>query len=345
MPSSRFPSTSSSNAASRLEPLDRWIDEFIVHSQIERGLSDNTISSYRRDLQRWREFCGLADVDAGRVAPEEITEYLARLRSGAPPARRAYRPASVARMLVSVRVFYRWLVIEGQLAADPTAKVGAPKRPLSLPKSISLEQVVRLIELPSEEPMGRRDSAILETLYGAGLRISELVGLDVDDLDLEQGSVLVRIAKGGRARRIPLGRAACTTVGAYLTVTRPGLARRAPAGAPPEALWLNVRGGRLTRQGAWKLLKGYARLAGLSDAVSPHTLRHSFATHMLDAGADIRVVQELLGHASLTTTQIYTLVSQSQLKEVYLTSHPRARKPLTGMAKTDRTSGTAAGSV
>jgi integrase/recombinase XerD len=173
--------------------------------------------------------------------------------------------------------------------------------------------------------MGRRDSAILETLYGAGLRISELVSLDVDDLDLEEGSVLVRTAKGGRARRIPLGRAACETTGAYLTITRPDLATRAPAGAPSGALWLNARGGRLTRQGTWKLIKGYARLAGLDEAVTPHTLRHSFATHMLDAGADIRVVQELLGHASLTTTQIYTLVSQSRLREVYLTSHPRAR--------------------
>lgn len=330
MASSRSPSTSSSDAASRLEPLDRWIDEFIIHSQIERGLSDNTILSYRRDLQRWREFCGLAGVDAGRVAPEQVTDYLARLRSGAPPARRAYRPATVARMLVTVRVFYRWLVREGQLAVDPTAKVGAPKRPLSLPKAIALEQVVRLIELPSEDPMGRRDSAILETLYGAGLRISELVSLDVDDLDLEEGSVLVRTAKGGRARRIPLGRAACETTGAYLTITRPDLATRAPAGAPSGALWLNARGGRLTRQGTWKLIKGYARLAGLDEAVTPHTLRHSFATHMLDAGADIRVVQELLGHASLTTTQIYTLVSQSRLREVYLTSHPRARKNLTG---------------
>ncbi len=297
----------------------------MVHSQIERGLSDNTISSYRRDLGRWREFCGLAGVDAGRVAPEQVTEYLARLRSGRPPARRAYRPATVARMLVTVRVFYRWLVREGQLSVDPTAKVGAPKRPLSLPKAIAVEQVVKLIELPSEAPMGRRDSAILETLYGAGLRISELVSLDVDDLDLEEGSVLVRTPKRGKARRVPLGRIACTAVGAYLTITRPDLATRAPAGASSGALWLNARGGRLTRQGAWKLLKGYARVAGLGEAVSPHTLRHSFATHMLDAGADIRVVQELLGHASLTTTQIYTLVSQSRLREVYLTSHPRAR--------------------
>ncbi|MDQ3784336.1 MAG: site-specific tyrosine recombinase XerD [Actinomycetota bacterium] len=299
----------------------------MVHSQIERGLSDNTISSYRRDLQRWREFCYLAGAGAGEVTPEQVTEYLARLRSGAPPARRAYRPASVSRMLVTVRVFYRWLVREGQLVVDPTAKVGAPRRPLSLPKAIALEQVVRLVELPPEDPIGRRDSAILETLYGAGLRISELVSLDVDDLDLEEGSVLVRTAKGGRARRVPLGRAACAAVGAYLTITRPGLATRAPAGAPSGALWLNARGGRLTRQGAWKLLKRYARLAGLEEAVSPHTLRHSFATHMLDAGADIRVVQELLGHASLATTQIYTLVGQSRLREVYLTSHPRARNP------------------
>lgn len=332
MVSSRSPSTSSSEAGVGPEPLDRWIDEFLIHSQIERGLSDNTVSSYRRDLQRWKEFCILTGADAGRVAPEQVTEYLARLRAGAPPARRVYRPASVARMLVTVRVFYRWLVREGQLAADPTAKVGAPKRPLSLPKAIALEQVVRLIELPQDDPLGRRDSAILETLYGAGLRISELVSLDVDDIDLDEGSVLVRTAKGGRARRVPLGRAACASISAYLTITRPDLATRALAGASSGALWLNARGGRLTRQGAWRLLKRYARLAGLDAAVSPHTLRHSFATHMLDAGADIRVVQELLGHASLTTTQIYTLVSPSRLKEVYLTSHPRARNPNPGAA-------------
>lgn len=325
MASSRSPSTTSSDSARRLHLLDRWVDEFLTYSQIERGLSDNTIASYRRDLRRWREFCHLAGVAAEDVAPEQVTDYLGRLRSGAAPAGRPYHPSSVARMLVTVRVFYRWLVREGQLASDPTAKLGAPKRPLSLPKAIAIEQVVRLVELPSDAPMGRRDGAILEMLYGAGLRISELVALDVDDVDLEEGSVLVRTAKGGRSRRVPLGRAACSAVGAYLTITRPALAARTPAGALSGALWLNARGGRLTRQGAWKLVKGYARLAGLDDAVSPHTLRHSFATHMLDAGADVRVVQELLGHASLTTTQIYTLVSHTHLKEVYLTSHPRAR--------------------
>ncbi len=164
---------------------------------------------------------------------------------------------------------------------------------------------------------------ILESLYGAGLRISELVGLDVDDVDLDASTVLIRAGKGSKSRRVPLGSMAIKAVGAYTTQTRPALVTRGSSGR--SALFLNARGGRLSRQGCWKILKTYARRASLSDKVSPHTLRHSFATHMLDAGADIRVVQELLGHASLATTQVYTLVSDSRLREVYLTSHPRAR--------------------
>jgi integrase/recombinase XerD len=226
-------------------------------------------------------------------------------------------------MLVSVRALYRFLEREGHRTSDPTAKIGIPKKPRSIPKAISLEDVERLIELPGDDLLGRRDRAILEVLYGAGLRISELVGLDVDDVDLDEGSVLVRAGKGSKARRVPVGRAARAALGDYLAVSRRELAGR--SGGAKGAVFLNARGGRLSRQGCWKILKGYARRAHLADRVSPHTLRHSFATHMLDAGADIRVVQELLGHASLATTQVYTLVSDSRLREVYLASHPRAR--------------------
>ena len=310
--------------AARGEP-DRLIDEFLSYIQFEKGLADNTVVAYRRDLAAWQAFCKGRRKNLVRATSEDVTAFMAALRKGGFPATKPAALSSVARMLVSLRSFYWFLAREGVLDSDPTARVGAPKRPRRLPKAIALEDVVRLVESPGDDVLGLRDRAMLETLYGAGLRISELVGIDVDDLDLDDGAVLVRSAKGGKARRVPLGRAARHALEVYLTMTRPALAARAPARTTRGALFLNARGGRLTRQGAWKILKGYARTTGLEKKVSPHTLRHSFATHMLDAGADIRVVQELLGHASLSTTQVYTLVSDTRLREVYLASHPRAR--------------------
>lgn len=302
------------------------IDEFVSHLSFERGLSDNSVAAYRRDLSKWAAHCRASGVDPRSAAHEHVTDFLDRLRTGRPPAAAPMAPSSVARTLVSVRAFYRFLVREGHAETDPTARVGSPARPRSIPKAISLEQVERLIGTPSPDLLGRRDVAMLEVLYGAGLRISELVDLDVDDVDLDSGSVLVRSGKGGKGRMVPLGRAARDAVGRYLTTSRPELSGRGrgPRGAT-AALFLNARGGRLGRQGCWKVLKHHARVAGLDRLVSPHTLRHSFATHMLDAGADIRVVQELLGHSSIATTQVYTLVSDRRLHEVYVTSHPRAR--------------------
>jgi integrase/recombinase XerD len=314
------PSKTSSDAR-----MGRWIEEFLSHARAERGLSGNTLAAYRRDLELWRRFCVARRVDPGAARAAHVTDYLGRLRAGRPPASKPLAASSVARILVSLRSLYRFLVIEGHVAGDPTAAVGAPARPRSLPKAITVTQIERLLEQPRDDLLGRRDRAILETLYGAGVRISELAALDVDDLDLEEGSLLVRAGKGGKDRRVPLGRAARRALGAYLTATRPTLvARSAPQGAR-GAVFLNARGGRLTRQGCWKILKGYASAAGLGARVSPHTLRHSFATHMLEAGADIRAVQELLGHASLVTTQVYTLVTTRRLREVYLASHPRAK--------------------
>lgn len=301
------------------------VDEFLTYSDLERGLSSNTIAAYRRDIASFTEFLGARGLDGMEVAPADITDYLEALRAGEPPATIPFAPASVARMLVSVRSLYRWLVRQGLIAPDPTAKVGTPRKPRSIPKAISLDDATRLVELPATDLLGRRDKAILEVLYGAGLRISELVALDVDDVDIDGGSLLVRSGKGSKSRRLPLGRAASGAAGDYLATSRPELARRAKASRSGGAMFLNARGGRLSRQGCWKILKGYAATAGLQAKVSPHTLRHSFATHMLDGGADIRVVQELLGHASLATTQVYTLVSDGRLREVYLTSHPRAR--------------------
>jgi integrase/recombinase XerD len=306
--------------------LARWIDDFLSYARAERGLSANTLEAYRRDLTTWRSFVQSAGLDPRRVSPEDVTEYLGSLRAGKPPAAQRLSAASVARMLTSVRALYRFLVAEGYLEIDPTAAVGLPARPRSLPKAISVEDVTRLIELPGHDVLGRRDRAILEVLYGGGLRISELVGLDVDDVDVDEGTVLVRGGKGSKDRRVPLGRAARSAVGDYLSISRPELAGRAQQAGSRGALLLNARGRRLTRQGCWKILKRYASMAGLEGRVSPHTLRHSFATHMLEGGADIRVVQELLGHASLVTTQVYTLVSTGRLREVYLASHPRARR-------------------
>jgi integrase/recombinase XerD len=304
---------------------ERLTDDFIAYVQFEKGLADNTVAAYRRDLAAWTSFLRRRRRSPLKATSDDVTDFLQSLRAGDFPATKPAAPSSIARMLVSVRSFYRFLLREGSVESDPTLRVGAPKRPRRLPKAIALEDVVRLVESPGDDLLGRRDRALLETLYGAGLRISELVGIDVDDLDLDEGSVLVRTAKGGKGRRVPLGRAARSALDAYLTVTRPAFAAKAPARSTRGALFLNARGGRLTRQGCWKILKGYAQTTGLGKKVSPHTLRHSFATHMLDAGADIRVVQELLGHASLSTTQVYTLVSDTRLREVYLASHPRAR--------------------
>jgi integrase/recombinase XerD len=317
----------SKTPSSSLERLDGWVDEFLSYIRFEKGLAENTVAAYRRDLALWREFCRLTTTDPKKVTPKDVTDFLERLRAGRPPATRALSPSSVARLVVSMRALYRFLTKENKVDSDPTTTLGVPKLPRSLPKAIPIEDIERLLELPDSTPLGRRDRAMLEVLYGAGVRISELVDLDIDDINLDEGSLLVRSGKGSKARLVPVGRAARKAVGDYLTTTRPEIVKKraARASGGQAALFLNARGGRLSRQGAWKILKTYAGTAGLGAKVSPHTLRHSFATHMLDGGADIRVVQELLGHASLATTQVYTLVSDQRLREVYLTSHPRAR--------------------
>ena len=322
-----MPTSTSTNSSSSLRRLDGWIDEFISYIRFEKGLAENTVAAYRRDLLVWRGFCATAKIDPAKVTPDDLTSFLERLRAGQPPVSKPLSPSSVARHVVSLRGLYRFLTREGRLSKDPTATLGVPKQPRSLPKAIPLEDIERLIDLPNVDLLGRRDKAILEVLYGTGLRISELAALDVDDVDVTEGAVVVRAGKGNKARVVPMGRQARRALGDYLSITRPELTKKRTARATGAhaALFLNARGGRLSRQGCWKILKGYARTAGIEARVSPHTLRHSFATHMLDAGADIRVVQELLGHASLATTQVYTLVSDQRLREVYLTSHPRAR--------------------
>jgi integrase/recombinase XerD len=306
-----------------------WLD----HLRVERGVADNTLTSYRRDLLRYRAFLtGRGISDPAAVGESDVTEFLASLREGAAD-RAPLSASSAARTLIAVRGFHRFLTQEGSTPTDPAQAVAPPKVPKRLPKSISITDVELLLSAASlgEGPGALRDRAMLEVLYGAGARISECVGLDLDDIDFGEsdtvdserrpGSVRL-LGKGNKERVVPLGRYARDAVTAYTVRARPSMALR---GKGTPALFLNLRGGRLSRQGAWAAIHSAAERAGLGDTVSPHTLRHSFATHMLDGGADVRVVQELLGHASVTTTQIYTMVTVQHLREVYAEAHPRAR--------------------
>jgi integrase/recombinase XerD len=304
--------------------LTSSVDRFLDHLSVERGLSNNTLEAYRRDLSRYAAYLrdrGVAD--PVRAGEREIAAFVAHLSGSQYAPGKAYRPSSVARSLAAVRSFHRFLVREGETTADPAEGVARPKVPRNLPRPLSVDEVGALVAAPADDgnPASLRDRAMLETLYGAGLRISELVGLDVDDVDLDEGSVRP-LGKGSRQRVVPLGRYAVKALSAYLVRGRPALARSRSR----SALFLNQRGGRLSRQGCTNIVKAMARRAGIRKRVTPHMLRHSFATHLLEGGADVRVVQELLGHASVATTQIYTLVTGDRLREVYFESHPRARR-------------------
>jgi integrase/recombinase XerD len=299
-------------------------ERYLDHLTVERGLSENTLDAYRRDLRRYVGFLARREVrDPNDVEEKTVRSFVASMSASTHgPDEEPYRATSVARALSSVRSFHRFLLREGVTGDDPAAGVAQPKLPRSLPRPLPVEDVGRLLEAPDvATPGGVRDRAILELLYGSGLRISELTGLDVDDLDLEERSVRV-LGKGGKEREVPLGSFGREAVGAYLARGRPALA----TGASRGALFLNARGGRLSRQSCARLLGRYVRLAGIDRRVTLHTLRHSFATHLLEGGADVRVVQELLGHASVATTQIYTLVTAQHLREVYDSAHPRARR-------------------
>jgi integrase/recombinase XerD len=303
--------------------IETEVSRYLDHLTVERGLSANTISAYRRDLARYTRFLASRDVtDPSQVDESLVRSFLASVSASTHgDDERPYRATSVARTLSSVRSFHRSLLRDGVTDRDPATGVAQPKLPRSLPHPLSVAEVERLLDASdTSTAAGRRDVAILELLYGSGMRVSELTGLDVDDVDLEEGSVRA-VGKGSKERIVPLGRLAVKALEAYLTRARPALAAPRSRGA----LFLNRRGGRLTRQGSTNIIKDMARRAGIRKRVTPHMLRHSFATHLLEGGADVRVVQELLGHASLATTQIYTLVTQDRLRDVYFTSHPRAR--------------------
>ena len=301
------------------EQVQRYLD----HLAVERGLSRHTVEAYRRDLRRYVEFCAARGArTAGDVDDHDVAAYLASRSAATHDDGVPYRASSVARALSAVRAFHRFCLTEGDAERDPTAGVVRPKLARRLPRPLTVEEMHRLLDAPRRETSaGSRDRAFLELLYGAGLRVSELVSLDVDDVDLELPGVRV-LGKGGRERDVPIGTYAVRALEDYLARARPELASRTSG----SALFVNQRGGRLTRQGVTLLLERSARSAGIRRRVSPHVLRHSFATHLLEGGADVRVVQELLGHASVATTQIYTLVTREHLLEVYATSHPRARR-------------------
>jgi integrase/recombinase XerD len=308
-----------------LSSLDAAVGRYLEHLTVERGLAAHTLEAYRRDLLRYQAALGAAGRTAiGEVTTEDVAAFLAGLREG-DEEHVPLAASSAGRAVVAVRGLHSFAAAEGLAGADPASQVRPPAAPRRLPRAIAVPDVERLIAAagcgggPGDlRPL--RDQALLELLYGTGARISEAVGLDVDDL----GSATIRLSgKGGRQRIVPVGRYAREAVDAYLVRGRPAFASASRRMSASPAVFLNARGTRLTRQGAWGVLKAAAARAGL-DGVSPHTLRHSFATHLLDGGADVRVVQELLGHASVTTTQIYTLVTVDKLREVYSAAHPRA---------------------
>ncbi|MFN3600956.1 MAG: site-specific tyrosine recombinase XerD [Dietzia sp.] len=303
---------------------------YLDHLAVEQGASAHTLAAYRRDLEKYRQYLSESGVgDLGEVTESHVEEFRARLATADPDVgRRALAPSSVARTLAAVRGLHRFATRDGVTRVDAAASVTPPRPPRRLPKALPVDRIIAVIEAAGgtevdTDPTRLRDRAMLELLYATGARAAELVGLDVDDLDGFDhpggGTVILR-GKGGKERVVPVGRPACDAVGAYLVRARPALGVR---GGP--ALFLNTRGGRITRQSLWNVVSVAAERAAVEPDVSPHSFRHSFATHLLDGGADIRVVQELLGHASVTTTQVYTLVTVDTLREVWAECHPRAR--------------------
>jgi integrase/recombinase XerD len=304
-------------------PLPVEAEDLLLWLAAERGRARTTLVAYRRDLGTYATWLAERGLTVASVAEVDVIDYIAWLRG------RGLAPASVARSIVPVRGLHRFLAAEGRALLDPTAHVERPRVPRGVPKALSEAEVLRLLASPSGDgPVPLRDRAMLEVLYGTGVRVSELVGLSLGDIDLD-AALLRAFGKGSKERIVPVGSHAVRALVAWLSEAgRPALVperwrRRGDA----EAVFLGARGGRLTRQGAWDVLRRHGERVGLAGRLSPHVLRHSCATHMLDHGADIRAVQELLGHASITTTQIYTLVSTERLWDVYRSAHPRATSP------------------
>lgn len=312
-----------------IEPL---ILDFLAYLELERGLSRNTLGAYRCDLMQFGDFLDRHGIDACEAQHGDLAAFLSEL-SGAPangkpggpgqpgaPARPSVAAATLGRKVACLRSFYRHLRREGAIEHDPTAELRGPRKSQRLPRVLSREEVARLLREPKgTEPLALRDRALLEVMYACGLRVSEAIGLDVGDVELEEGMLRAR-GKGSKERLVPIGRQAVGALEVYCSRGRPAL-----LGARVESrLFVNRRGAGLTRQGLYKIVQGHARGAGMQERMSPHTLRHSFATHLLAGGCDLRSLQEMLGHADLATTQIYTQLSADRLKDAYFSAHPRA---------------------
>jgi len=294
---------------------DRVLMEYLTYLQVERGLSENTIAAYRKDLEQFAQFRKEANLTLAEVSHHHILEFLAHIGGS------QLSPRTRARKLAALRGFFQYLVDENFIRRDPAADLESPKLSMTLPDVLSPEEVDKLLSAPGmSKHTDCRDRAMLEVLYGAGLRVSELVQLNMGDVD-PLGYVRC-LGKGDKERIVPLGRAALAAVEAYVERSRPKMVKN----RRETALFVNARGSRLTRQAVWKIMKRYAQQCGIKQTISPHTLRHSFATHLLQNGADLRAVQEMLGHVDISTTQIYTHLTKSHLRDVYLKTHPRALK-------------------
>nr|WP_253280846.1 site-specific tyrosine recombinase XerD [Arcanobacterium phocae] len=303
------------------DEFTRAVDNYLAHLSVERALSSNTVAAYRRDLGLYQQHLESRQVTSiGHICPEDSASFVEFLRDGS--AGKAMATTSVARMVTSIRRFHAFLVSEGITTTDPTIDLHPPKIGMRLPKAISVSDMQHLLDVVASatDPIGLRDHALLEILYGTGARISEAVGLAANDIDLDNASIRL-FGKGRKERILPLGRYAIDAIESYLVRGRPSLAARSSIGS--SSLFLNKRGKPLSRQSAWGIIQQVAEEAQLPH-ITPHTFRHSFATHLLQGGADVRVVQEMLGHSSVTTTQIYTMVTRETLKEIYATAHPRA---------------------
>ena len=288
------------------------IDQFINHLRLEKGLSDNTIQSYSRDLNRFAEYLGQHNISVLDTTQAQIQQYLVFLNE-------SLSARSMGRNLSSIKMFFRFLRIEGKIEHNPSRLVVSPKLPKRLPKTFSLEEVEKLLASPDPSTnLGLRDQAMLEILYATGLRVSELIGLKVSNLNLEAGFVRT-IGKGAKERMVPVGEKALEVTRHYLSRTRQDLLK----GRSSSQLFLNARGKPISRQGFWKIIRKYGIIAGIKNEITPHSLRHSFATHLLERGADLRAVQIMLGHADISTTQIYTHVTGERLKQVHEKYHPR----------------------
>jgi integrase/recombinase XerD len=305
--------------AAPARPFEHLVLDFLAYLELERGLSRNTLEAYRCDLLQYGTFLQRGGLDALTVAHKELAAFLAELAAG-DEQRPPVAPATLQRKAACLRSFYRHLRREGIIEHDPTAELRGPRKSQRLPQVLTRDQVARLLSTPrGSDPAALRDRALLELMYACGLRVSEVAGLELSDVDLELG-VLTARGKGSKERLVPIGREAIAALRVYLERGRPRLVGL----LPDTRVFVNQRGRGMTRQGLYKIIQGHARAAGLDGKMSPHTLRHTFATHLLAGGCDLRSLQEMLGHADIATTQIYTHLSADRLKDVYFKAHPRA---------------------